>query len=276
VSKVKRIDNLNKVNSKTKSAKANLLYIFLIPLFISVVISLFKSDYALFGFKIIAFFMLYFSIKLIDAGLENEQKYHDSKIIKVSKIPYKIIGAILLAISVFYLMNFINKLPFMNSLITAIIGGIGVILYYGVDILKDKTPNYYINMDRVLKELNEAQAKINKIQSQKEKVLDYELKKAISNAANNAQNILDNLKEDPKDIDIARKFMVVYLDGIKDVLEKYGNIDKDILDSEYRERLISLLNDASKRFEEELIKLKSNDMFDLDVQIDSLKKQLKH
>ena len=274
MSKVKRIDN--KVNSKTKSAKANLLYIFLIPLFISVVISLFKSDYALFGFKIIAFFMLYFSIKLIDMGLEIEQKYHNSKIIKVSKIPYKIIGAILLAISVFYLMNFINKLPFINSLITAIIGGIGVILYYGVDILKDKTPNYYINIDRVLKELNEAQAKINKIQSQKEKVLDYELKKAISNAANNAQNILNNLKEDPKDIYIARKFMVVYLDGIKDVLEKYANIDKDILDSQYREKLISLLNDASKRFEEELIKLKSNDMFDLDVQIDSLKKQLKH
>jgi hypothetical protein len=69
--------------------------------------------------------------------------------------------------------------------------------------------------------------------------------------------------------------MVVYLDGIKDVVNKYNSIDKKLLDNSFKERLIELLNSATKRFEEDLERLKSNEIFDLDVQIDSLKQQLK-
>jgi len=70
--------------------------------------------------------------------------------------------------------------------------------------------------------------------------------------------------------------MVVYLDGVKDVISQYNSIDKEVLDYGFRARLIELLIDASSRFEKELQRLKSNEIFDLDVQIDALKEQLKH
>jgi len=69
--------------------------------------------------------------------------------------------------------------------------------------------------------------------------------------------------------------MVVYLDGVKDVIDKYNSIENHIIDDSFRVRLIELLGDASNRFDKELDRLKSNEIFDLDVQIDSLKQQLK-
>jgi len=274
MAKVKRIDNIDKLKKNTKP-KAKILYLFLVFMFISTVISLFKSNYVAFGYKLGGFILLYASIKLIDIGLENEQKYNNSKIIKVSKIPYKLVGSILLGIFIFYL-NYINNVGFLNATITSILGFLGSYIYYGKDPSKDKLPQYNLNYERVLKELQEAQEKIDFINSQKDKVLDYQLKEAINKAANRAQEILETIKEDPKDINVARKFMVVYLDGIKDVLDKYNSIEKELLDSEFRDRLISLLNDASNRFDKELDRLRSNEIFDLDVQIDSLKQQLKN
>jgi len=106
-----------------------------------------------------------------------------------------------------------------------------------------------------------------------EKIDDYKLKVAINGAILEAKEILNSIKEEPKEYHKVRKFMVVYLDGVKDVIEKYSEIDKTLLDDSYRDRLVDLLNSATLKFEEELQKLKSEELFDLDVQIDSLKRQ---
>jgi hypothetical protein len=42
-----------------------------------------------------------------------------------------------------------------------------------------------------------------------------------------------------------------------------------------RERLYTLLREVQERFDKELERLKANDRFDLDVQIDALRQQIK-
>jgi 5-bromo-4-chloroindolyl phosphate hydrolysis protein len=153
---------------------------------------------------------------------------------------------------------------------------VGALMYYGQDPFKDKLPSEDgINYEKLIKELQEAQEKLDSIKKDEEEIKDYALKTAIQEAVGKAQDIIDAIKEDPKDRRVARKFMVIYLDGIKDVVSQYKSIDKELLDSSFRERLIELLDSATQRFENDLNRLKSNEIFDLDVQIDSLKKQLK-
>ncbi len=262
---------------KDKAPSAIFLYIFLIPMFASTIVSLVAGSYALMVLKLIAFAMLYGSINLINRGLLEEYNYNKAKITKAPKYKFKTLGAIGLGVTALFLAIMIDHLNIINSIALPILATAGTIMYYGKDPSVDKLPNESgVNYDKLLAELSEAEDKIKAIENTKDSIEDLELKDAINKATIRAKDILKTIEEDPKDIRVARKFMVVYLDGIKDVVDKYNSIEGHNLDDSYRVRLIELLNDASSRFNKELDRLKSNDVFDLDVQIDSLKQQLKN
>ncbi len=91
-----------------------------------------------------------------------------------------------------------------------------------------------------------------------------------------SETILNALVDDPKDIRVARKFLVVYLDGVSDVIGSYNNVEEEHITFETRERLLELMADVEKRFQKELVRLRANNQFDLDVNIDTLKEQIKH
>jgi 5-bromo-4-chloroindolyl phosphate hydrolysis protein len=260
-----------------KAPKATLIYIFLIPMFVSTALSLFNADYANFTAKLVGFLLLIGSSKSIDAGLKQEQEYNSSTFAQAPRRKYKFLGSIGVGVAIAFIGFMVTHLAPINIVFSAVIGGLGAYLYYGKDPSVDKIPkDGGVNYHKLIKDLNEAEDKLDLIKKDKESISDVELKVAIGNTLSKAHDILENIKEDPKDIHIVRKFMVVYLDGIKDVVSQYNSIDKEVLDSSFRDRLIELLIDASARFEEELVRLKSNEVFDLDVQIDALKEQLKH
>ena len=261
---------------KDKPPTVIYLYIFLVPLFVSTIISLFDSNYKKFILKLISFALLYGSINLINRGLEQEWKYNKAVITKAPKIKFKLLGSIGLGITVALLSFVVDNLSLINSIANIVLATVGAIIHYGKDPSIDKLPqDSSIDYSKLLNQLQEAQDKLNKIESIKEDIEDAQLKSAITKATNKAQEILDTITKEPKDIRVARKFMVVYLDGVKEVINKYNSLENHKLDNSYRVRLIELLEDASNRFEKELDRLKSNDIFDLDVQIDTLKKQLK-
>jgi len=265
-----------KVIKKEKIPSAVFLYIFLLPMFVSVVVSLFSSNYIKLVEKLLAFGLLYGSINLINRGLLEEDNYNKAIIAKAPKIKFKLLGSIVLGVTVLYLGLIIDNFSIVTSVATAILATAGAIIYYGKDPSINKIPkDSGVNYDKLLEDISKAENKLKAIEHNSNKIEDIELKSAIEKATKKAEDILNTIKKDPKDIRVARKFMVVYLDGVKDVVEKYNSIEGHILDDSYRVRLTQLLNQASNRFDEELDKLKSNDVFDLDVQIDSLKQQLK-
>ena len=264
------------IKERKKTTTATYLYLFLVPMFLSTILSLFSKDYSRFLLKLLSFFMLMGSIKLIDLGLESEKEYNESLIALAPKIKFKLYGTIGITITLFFLCYVVDHFSFLNSLFTATIGAFGLFAYYGLDPVKNKLPQKEgINYEKLIKDIREAEEKLKAIEKSCDTIEDRELKSAITRATKKAEDILSTIKEDPKDIRIARKFMVVYLDGVKDVIHKYNSIEKESLDSSFRQRLIELLYEASKRFDKELDRLKSNELFDLDVQIDALKQQLK-
>ena len=197
------------IKKREKAVTATYLYLFLLPMFLSTILSLFSKDYSRFLLKLLSFFMLMGAIKLIDMGLESEKEYNRATIALAPKTKFKLYGTIGATITLFFLCYVVDHFSLLNSLFTAAIGAFGLFAYYGPDPVKNK-------------------------------------------------------------------FMVVYLDGVKDVIHRYNSIEKESLDSSFRQRLIELLHEASERFDKELDRLKSNEVFNLDVQIDALKQQLKN
>jgi 5-bromo-4-chloroindolyl phosphate hydrolysis protein len=277
MSKAKRynpdIDTKNRFSGKL----GNFLYIFLAPLFIAIVMSLLMLETKAFIMNIIAFSLFFATARASGMGLEQEQKYYTTILTKAPKTPYKMIAGILLGVSTLFTASFAGYQPIWIGLFLGIVATIGYFLYYGFDPRVDKLNNIGdISAEFVLETLATARGKLSSIEKDMESIKDHKLNSKLKIAVDRAYEILKNIEEDPKDLRVARKFIIVYIDGIKKVTKSYTEMDEKEINSETKERLYSLLSDVEKRFDKELIRLKKNNQFDLDVHIDVLKEQIKN
>ena len=261
-----------------KSKKDYLLYIFLAPLFLAIVLALIERNILAFLLNLTAFGLFYATAKLNSLGLANEVKYNQEKLTKAPKRPYKTLSAILLGISTFFTATIAGGEPIFIGVFLSIVSSIGYYLYYGLDPRDDKLENIGdISAELVLKTISEAKSKISEIKRHIDNISnDRLLQKKLSLAVTKAENIIQTIQEDPKDIRVARKFLVVYIDGLEKVINSYISIDKADIKEETKDRLHQLLEDVERRFDKELMRLKKNNEFDLDVNIDVLQEQIKN
>jgi len=260
--------------NKTLS-KPFLLYVFALPFVLSVIVALFAMDIKAFIFNGIAMVLYMGVLYLSNKGFSQEIHYHQSILAKAPKIPYKLLSAILLSIVVFYTSFVISHKGLIESGFVSMISLLGYYLYYGFDPKTDKLVNLGdISSEFVLDTIREATDKLNFIEDKLSAIKNYSLRSKIENATNLSSEILQTIQKDPKDIRVARKFLMVYLDGIKDVIVSYSELKSDDISDETHSRLEELFDDVQDRFDKELERLKNNNQFDLDVNIDALKTQI--
>jgi len=277
MAKVKRYNpKINQGNFKAK--KGHLLYIFLAPLFLAVILALLARDISAFVLNFVAFGLFYATAKLNTWGLANEFEYHKEKLTKAPEKPYKTISAILLGVSTLYTATIAGGESLLTGLFLSITATIGYGLYYGLDPRADKLENIGdVSADLVLKTLSDARSKLSGIEAHMEKILDDRLlHDKLALAVEKAEYIIQTIQEDPKDIRVARKFLVVYIDGLEKVTDSYTAMDESDIKGQTKEKLHQLLDDVEHRFDKELLRLKKNNEFDLDVNIDVLQQQIKN
>ncbi len=261
-----------------KLKKGYLLYIFLAPLFLAIILALIERNISAFLLNLTAFGLFYATAKLNTIGLANELKYNQEKLTKAPKRPYKTFSAILLGISTFFTATIAGGESLFIGIFLSIISSIGYYLYYGLDPRDDKLENIGdISAELVLKTISEAKSKISEIKRHIDKISnDTLLQKKLSLAVTKAENIIETIQEDPKDIRVARKFLIVYIDGLENVTNSYTSMDEADIKKETKDKLHQLLEDVERRFDKELTRLKKNNEFDLDVNIDVLQEQIKN
>ena len=275
MSKAKRYTPKNKPSFNY--TKGTLLYIFIVPLFLSVVLALFKTNITAFILNGIAFFLFILVLNIAKKGFEEENQYHKSTFTKAPKVPYKTIAGYLLGGATLYTAYIAGGQPFMKSAFLAVIATVGYYLFYGFDPKKDKLENLGdVSAEFVLETIQEAKTKLSDIHSHMKEIKDTLLYDKLSVAASKAENILQTIQEDPKDVRVARKFLIVYIDGIAKVTDAYTELEEENIDPKTKEKLHALMDDVEVRFDKELTRLKNNNAFDLDVHIDVLKEQIKH
>ncbi|SFV57816.1 hypothetical protein MNB_SV-13-312 [hydrothermal vent metagenome] len=263
-------------STKVSATKGILLYLFLVPLFIAVILALLQTNIMAFVWNSIAFSLFFVSAKLSNKGFEQEKAYILATLTKAPKIPYKTMSAMLLGVATFFTAWIAGNEPFLTSLFLGIISTLGYYLYYGFDPKEDKLENLgNISAEFVLETIEEAEAKLNDIQDNMQEMKDKTLVTKLEKAVKKAKYILSVIQEDPKDIRVARKFLIVYIDGIAKVVDAYSTLDEKDIDEERKENLYALVDDLDLKFDKELERLKNNNLFDLDVEIDVLKEQIK-
>jgi len=206
-------------------------------------------------------------------------EYKRRKIAKAPKIKYKTISLIIFTIAVFITSRWGAGNSFLVSVGYAIAGFFGFYLYYGVDPLKDKIQNVSLSVtpEEVIEALNEAEKKIEAIEDARVSIYNLELNKRLRDIVKEAKGVLKLIEENPNDLYRARKFLVVYLDGAKRVIEGYAKTKKEGDENrELEEKFRKILDTIENNFKQQRQKLKENAIENLDVQIEVLKKQMKY
>ena len=257
--------------------KGTLLYLFSVPLFLSVVLALFNTNIKAFILSGISFFLFLAVATLAKKGFVQEGLYHKETFTKAPRIPYKMIAGYLLGGATFFTAIMTGEQDFMKSSFLAIIATIGYYLFYGFDPKVDKFNNLGdVSSEFVLETLKEAREKLAAIEVNMQDIQDLALYEKLSIALAKSETILQTIQEDPKDIRVARKFLTVYIDGVAKVTDSYTALDEEQINPETKTKLHTLMDDVESRFDKELARLKQNNEFDLDVHIDVLKEQIKH
>ena len=279
--KMAKAKRYNPFNPKKKSSfrikRGNFLYIFLAPLFLAVVLALLAQNITAFILNSIAFGLFFATAKINSIGLENEYEYHTTTLTKAPKIPLKAIAGVMLGLSTLYTSWIAGGKPLTISIFLGLISSIGYFLYYGFDPKADKLDNIGdISAEFVIQTLAEARSKLSSVETDMAHIQDHSLHAKLRIAVDKAYEILDAIEQDPKDLRVSRKFIIVYIDGIKKVTRSYTDMLEEEITSETKERLYNLLYDMEQRFDKEILRLKRNNQFDLDVHIDVLHEQIKN
>lgn len=276
MSKATRYDPTIKRENPLKRKRGNFLYIFLLPLFLAIILALLARDITNFILNIIAFGLFFSTAKLNTFGLSKEYEYHTTTLIKAPK-PYKTMTAGLLGVSTLYTAWIAGGNSLVSGLFLGVIATIGYFLYYGFDPKRDKLDNIGdISAKFVLETLAEARGKLSIIEANMRHIKEPELYAKLRVATDKAYEILDNIEADPKDLRIARKFIIVYIDGIKKITQSYTDMEESEITRKTKNKFSMLLSDVETRFDKEIERLKKNNQFDLDVHIDVLTEQIKN
>ncbi len=279
MSKAKRYTPENQVLNTIKTGvKGILLFIMPLPVLIASIISLLKGNLVntvLSGALFTAFMI---AAMIARHGFKLESRFRQKRFAKAPGAPFKSIAGILLAIATALTAFLLVDYSLLSSLLIGAVTLIGFYLAYGVDPIRDKNSDVSLgsNADEVFAALEAAEEKIEAIKNARKDIRNLEFKQHLTRIINTAREILDTIEEDPGDLQRARKFLKVYLDGTRRVTESYVRTHKnDATTAELDKSFQRVLESIEKTFKLQQQKLKQNDQFDLDVQIEVLQTQLK-
>ncbi|MCK5902504.1 MAG: 5-bromo-4-chloroindolyl phosphate hydrolysis family protein [Cocleimonas sp.] len=279
MSSAKRYSPEEKAISKVKySLKGLLLFILPMPLLIAAIASLVRGEILHTFISAGAFVGFMVAATVAREGFKREGQYNRRRFAKAPSTPFKTVAALLLATSTGLTSMFATNNSLPESVLLGAAALLGFYLSYGLDPNKDKTGGISLNVsaDEVIDALEAAEVKILGIETARKRINNLELDQHLKRIVKKARDILVVIEEDPKDLDRARKFLKVYLEGTQRVTESYAKTygkeaTTDVLDANFK-RVLSAIE---KTFDEQQEKLKENDRFDLDVKIEVLETQLK-
>jgi len=133
--------------------------------------------------------------------------------------------------------------------------------------------------DKKLKNvLKEGQKKLRDMKTLSKKIPDYKIRNKVNQVHSAAVDIYENFKTDPRDIKRARTFLNYHLDAANTIITKYVQLKNRKTEiPELKETLINvetLLDTIKESFDRQLTRLLENDVMDLEVEVEVLKKTL--
>jgi hypothetical protein len=224
--------------------------------------------------------VIYLGTFLVESGLAKEAAYQTRDLAKAPRPPRKLLGAIAVGAGVLVCSLGATGAGLPLSLLLAAVAGIGCLMAYGMDPAKDKglAPELArkagVRTEQVIEAVTEAEGKLSEIERLAAGLHNRELTGRLGRIVTQARVVLAQIEKDPSDLRRARRFLVTYLDGTRDVVQKYTEQQRDLADTELAESFRHVLETVERVFGEQEEVLKRNETMDLEVQIEVLRTQL--
>lgn len=225
--------------------------------------------------------LFWLAARFIERGLALEAERARAQLVTPSRLPNKLLGSLLAGAAAAIIGQFASP---GGPLLALLYGGLtffGCRLAYGADPRADRTAlaqaadRAGLRASEVLAALEEAERKIRGIEEAAMALHARELQERIARIARIARAVLAELARDPKDMPRARRFLVTYLDGTRDVIAKFAEQQHAVNDTPLGENFRRLLDLIENVFTEQLEVLRRDDRLDLEVKLEVLETQLR-
>ncbi len=279
MSKAKRINDPKDVIHEVRyGIKGTLLYLLPIPILIATIISLVQGNF--FKTLILAGSFSGFIVAAIIArhGLKLEKKFTEKSLARAPRTPFKTVAALILSTTTGATAFLAAEYTIISSALLGAASFLGFYLSYGLDPRKDKANHTFgVSSDELFDALEAAEIKISSIEGARDKIRNMSVKHRLKSITNEAREIIKIIEADPKDLDRARKFLTVHLEGARRVTETYARTHAKEATTDTQETDFNrVLDSIESNFQEQRKKLHKNDQFDLDVQMEVVETQIKH
>jgi hypothetical protein len=257
-------------------ARGTLLFVLPIPLLFGALIGLGagRLDAVLADGGLFALFML--AAELNRRGLRAEQTRRILRFSRLEVVPLKTFAGLLTGLATALAAFVAVGQPLAMSMVYAAVAMIGFHLVYGFEPLGRVRPSIRGDerVRKVGQALADAERKLLDMDRAARGIANPELKSRLLRIGLQGRQILDQIAERPSDLSRARKFLSVYLDGVKDVTDGYARAHTHADARDLEENFRNVLVTVERVFEEQRQRLLKTDLMDLDVQIEVLQKQL--
>jgi hypothetical protein len=253
--------------ARASSKSAWLLFLLPLPVAVAAVVSLAQGQLVALLGNSIGYGLFLSGALLVRRGVLSAGKA------SVAGWPMKTLGAVLVALATGTTAWLgVGHHPVI-AIIFALLALLGCYLTYGFDLKHGRRIPGIGKQARLT--LSHAERSIAAIEQASRDIEQPELEARLRRIAELASAILGRLQEDPHSLRRARKFLNVYLDGVKSVVEGYAKTHALVIAPELDERFRNALITVEDAFREQQQRLLDSDLDDLDVQIEVLTEQLK-
>ncbi|MGH6905943.1 MAG: 5-bromo-4-chloroindolyl phosphate hydrolysis family protein, partial [Geminicoccaceae bacterium] len=224
--------------------------------------------------------VIYLGAFLLESGLVKEAEYQARELANAPRPPRKLLGAIVVGIGVFVCSLGASGAGVALSLLLGALAGVGCLMTYGMDPTRNKglAPELArkagVKTGQVIEAVTEAEGKLREIERLAGGLHNRELTDRLGRIVAQARAVLAQIEKDPSDLRRARRFLVTYLDGTRDVVRKYTEQQQDLAETELAANFRHVLETIERVFTEQEQVLKRNETMDLEVQIEVLRTQL--
>lgn len=276
------MSSATRIDSDTKPKvmwRGFLLYILSLPLLPAAFSSLMDGNPIEAVARGVGFVLAMTAATLIRKGIRLENEARKRRLRRrASTVPYRLIGAVLLSIGMFVVawLGLADRYSLFDSALYAGAVLLGCYLYYDFDPAR-KDPEVAavgITTEELIELLDEAEGRLQSIEKSSRKIHNIEFKDRLRRIVKDARGILDTIEKDPADARRARKFLKVYLDGAQQVTEGYARTHEKGEAHALEDNFRRVLTTIETVITEQQIKLRDNNLQDLDVTIEVLQMQL--
>jgi hypothetical protein len=257
-------------------AKLNIL--FLLPL-LTISSVLFNNGVTEMAVDLAGGALLLLGAWLTRDGVRAEDAYNERKVARKPAIPRKIFGAIGTGIGVALLILGGSNFGIQSIVAANVVGVLAAGLHlfaFGLDPLANKGMEGVdtFTSDRVARKIDEAEALL---AQQKDAILlarDRQLEARVDQFQTTVRALFRQVEEDPRDLNAARRYLGVYLQGARDATVQFASLYSKKQDDQIRGDYVAFLDDLEQNFAARKETLLIDDRTNFDVEIEVLQDRL--